>query len=172
MDRRKDIADLLARGSFIDARLRSRLRKRSDVPDLSQETYLRFLRTTQATKDAIKNPEAYLLRIAYNLASEHAFETMCREKIETPTDPHDLPEYPVEIDYAEECHLDAQKARLGRVIMRLAARYQVVLCMTYADGLTQEEIAKQLNVSRSMVQKILKKALAHCRACMIREGER
>jgi RNA polymerase sigma factor (sigma-70 family) len=134
------------------------------VADLMQETYLRMLRSSNKS---IEDPESYLLAVANNLVKEHAVMTSRREQRETVTDPGQLPECAVGIDYVDDLHLEETKARLARVVRQLPARYQLVLNMTYEEGLSQLQIAQRLKVSRSMVQKILIKAHAHCRTRMV-----
>ena len=120
----------------------------------------------------IEDPESYLIAIASNLVRENALATARRESHETLTDPHALPDVPVPGDLADEAHVDALKSRLSRVVLQMPARYQLVLSLTYEGSLSQNDIAKRLNVSRSMVQKILIKALAHCRSRMMLEEQR
>ncbi len=163
MSHRKLIADLFSRKGSLQA-LFSRRRGSGEAADLVQETYLRVLRRS---RNAIEDPEAYLLAVANNLVKENAVMRQRREEHETLTDPHELPESPISFDYDHETDLDALRARLGHVVKQLPARYQLVLDMTYRDGLSQTQIARELNVSRSMVQKILIKAHAHCRSRMI-----
>jgi RNA polymerase sigma factor (sigma-70 family) len=167
MSHRKLIADLFARRRTLHSFFTRRLRWRRDAADLMQETYLRMLRAGEGT---IENPEHYLLAVASNLVKEHAVMMQRRDERETSMDPRELPDWPVDIDYAGEYHFDAIKARLALVVKQLPARYQLVLSMTYDDNLSQTEIAERLGVSRSMVQKILTKAHAHCRARMIQRG--
>jgi RNA polymerase sigma-70 factor (ECF subfamily) len=170
MSHRKLIAELFsARKDALHSFFSRRVRARQDAADLMQEAYLRILRAGHGTID---DPETYLLTVASNLVKEHAFLTHRRETREMLTDPNELPECPVEIEYADQNYLEARKARLSRVVKQLDARYQLVLSLTYEQGLSQTEIAAKLSISRSMVQKILNKAHAHCRARMIREGER
>src|SRR5215472_1199911 len=47
-----------------------RVRRKSDVADLTQEVYLRMLRV--GNSEAIRNPQVYLYAVASNLVKEHA----------------------------------------------------------------------------------------------------
>ena len=47
-----------------------RVRRKSDVADLTQEVYLRILRL--GNSEAIRNPQVYLYTVASNLVKEHA----------------------------------------------------------------------------------------------------
>ena len=168
MSPRSLIANLLARKHELHSFVARRLRGRRDAADLVQETYLRMLRVSHAS---IENPEHYLLAVASNLVKEHAVMRSRRDSHETAMDPQNLPDLPIDIDYAADYHLETLRNRLAAVVRQLPARYQLVLSMTYDDNLSQAEIAEQLGVSRSMVQKILTKAHAHCRSRMVQGGE-
>lgn len=165
MGHRKLIADLFSRKKgALQAFIARRTRAPSDIADLVQETYLRMLRTGESVID---DPESYLLAVASNLVKEHALLAQKREAREVLTDPSALPDYAANIDYASNRELEDTKARLARVVKQLPSRYQLILDLTYAEGLSQSQIAQQLNVSRSMIQKILIKAHTHCRARMV-----
>lgn len=161
MSRRTLISSLFSQKKrALQAFIGRRTRVRADIADLVQETYLRILRTGERPID---DPEGYLLAVASNLVKEHALMMRKREQREILTDPNALPEGAASIDYARDHDFEDTRVRLARIVRQLPARYQLVLAMTYEDGLSQSQIAQRLNVSRSMVQKILLKAHAHCR---------
>jgi RNA polymerase sigma factor (sigma-70 family) len=165
MSRRQLVAALFARKKgVLKAFIARRTRAPADIADLVQEAYLRMLR---AGETPIDDPERYLLAVASNLVKEHALLSYRREKREILTDPLELPETAEEIDYADDQDREETHARLRRIVGQLPGRYQLVLSLTYEEGLSQAEIAERLNVSRSMVQKILTKSHAHCRARLL-----
>lgn len=169
MNRRQLVAGLFRqKKAALQAFIGRRTYAKGETADLVQETYLRMLRTGET---AIEDPERYLLAVASNLIKEHALMTQRRQEREILTEPNALPETAADIDYTRDQERDETRARLLRVVKQLTPRYQLVLSLTYEDGLSQSEIAERLKVSRSMVQKILVKAHAHCRSRMLDRKE-
>lgn len=165
MSHRKLISSLFKRKKdALQALIGRRTRAASDVADLVQETYLRMLRTDDS---AVEDPERYLFAIAGNLIKEHGVRLQKREEREVLTDPRVLPDSGATVDYMGELAREETNARLGTVIRQLPERYQLVLALTYEEGLSQSQIAERLKISRSMVQKILIKAHAHCRSRLL-----
>jgi RNA polymerase sigma-70 factor (ECF subfamily) len=157
--------DSLARehGARLRRFLASRLRyAASDVPDLVQEVYLRLLRIPQY--ESIRSPQAYMFTIAFHVLHQH--KLALADAPET-VDPAALAS---EIDSAEMHHDPALRAaareRLGQletVLRELPPNAFVSFVLHRRYGLTLEEIAEQLGVSRAMVKKYLARAVAHCR---------
>lgn len=145
-----------------------RVRRQQEAADLAQEVYLRLLRIPDV--DAIRNPEAYLFTVASNLAKEHGL----RERhlnaaldIEEPAvqeQTADLPGFGTIID------TEARVKRLREVLKELPLKCQAAVAMQYWQGLSYEEIGRQLDISPHMVKKYLSRALAHCRRRMARLG--
>ncbi len=128
--------------------------------DLAQDTYLRMLKFKKA--DQIRNLEAYLFRIAGNLVSEYWSSKSKRAAVEEePTDFESLPGEQTPPDEA----LEKQRAleALQKAISLLPEVQQRVLVLHRRDGLTYDEIADELGISRDMVKKHLSKALVRCR---------
>jgi RNA polymerase sigma-19 factor, ECF subfamily len=136
-----------------------RLANEEDAHELAQEAFLRILRVTRA--DLIEDPQAYLYRIARNLVYERTFRALPAgsraddAELDTLVDPQLTPEAAVEHAAFTE--------RFERVIAELSPRNQAILLLFCKRGLNQREIAAQLGLSKSMVQKCLAQALAHCR---------
>lgn len=59
-----------------------------------------------------------------------------------------------------------EKIALGQAITRLSEREQMVIRLRYFHGLTQQRVAKVLEVSQVQVSRIEKKALVHLRDLM------
>ncbi len=155
------------RRKALQAFFRRRIRRRHDVLDLLQETYLRLLR---AGDGPIDNPEAYVFTVASNLLKEYSVMQQRQVERETVTDPFGLPVFPIDDHSDEVADLEKQVDILHRVLTELPARYRAVLWMVYEEGLSQSEVAHRLGVSRPMVQKILAKGLGQCRQAMVRQG--
>ncbi len=144
--------------------LTSRIGSEAEARDLAQEAYLRLTRV--ADGDLIRQPEAYVFRIAANLANEFLLKR--RKSSET-----------VELDTVLETGIDGDKAafeqqlearsslrRLETILEELPPLYRAVLLLRRRDGLSHAEIASELNISPHTVHRYLTRALASCRAAL------
>lgn len=142
--------------------LLSKLANREDASDLMQEAYLRLIRIERP--ELIGKPEMYLFRIAANLVGEFYLKRR--------SGPGEI-----DIDYATSTGQDSDEGaaashiesglemmRLQEIFAGLPPLYQEVLLLRKRDGLSHEEIARQLNISVHTVHKYLTRALAKCRA--------
>lgn len=139
--------------------LQRRARSAADAREVAQEVYVRLLRMER--KDRIRDPRAYLYRIAVNLL--HEFELKRRAQIEGLHGwaPEQLADEGVlRADSGAEAQLIGRK--LGEVLGELSAKCRAVLIMHRRDGMTCDEIGAQLGISRSMVKRYLGQGLRHC----------
>lgn len=143
--------------------LRKRLRNHDDAQELAQEAYLRLLRVNR--DGYIRQPQAYLYRIARNLVHE----LYTGVPVDPLTNADDL-DTVVALDPTPEESADNFRRLkcIERAIKELPVKCQTVVRLSWQEGLTQQEIAEQLNISRSMVQKYLANGLAHCRKRLVR----
>ncbi|MDD9999238.1 MAG: sigma-70 family RNA polymerase sigma factor [Rhodospirillaceae bacterium] len=142
--------------------LRLRLPSEEDAKDLTQEAYLRLLRLKEG--HLIRNPEAYLFRIASNLVYEFWLEAK-PGWLDSGSDPDQLPsrgQTPDELADHEQAMDD-----LKRALAVLPPLQRNVILLHRRDGKTYEEIARELGISRDMVKKHLTKALVRCRQYLI-----
>ena len=143
-----------------------RIRKKSDVADLTQEAYLRMLRV--GNSEAIRNPQVYLYTVASNLVKEHAIldQRDARQlDIDEASVQQRLGELP-SLDSAIDTNRQAERLRAAIDQLPLNWRTAVVLQCRY--GLTYQQIAGHMGVSSSMVKKYLAQALTRCRRNMTR----
>jgi RNA polymerase sigma factor (sigma-70 family) len=151
---------VVSHGGQLRRFLSSRVRNIADVPDLLQEVYLRMLRISD--HDAIRSPEAYLFTVAQHVAHQHAIrqsnvpppvelQQMLAELAEAPADP------------SSEFSAEQSLKELERALERLSARERATFLYHRRDGLTLQDIADRLGVSRQMVKKYLAKALIELR---------
>ncbi|MDC7784863.1 RNA polymerase sigma factor [Rhodoplanes sp. TEM] len=126
--------------------------------DIMQETCLRLVLSAGA---AVDNPRAYLYRVAGNLATDHLRSGRVRDRT--------LVVGPVP-DTVADSRADAERvllarqrlAVIARAVEELPPRCRQVFVMRRFDDLDQGEIATRLGISRNMVEKHLRHALAHC----------
>jgi RNA polymerase sigma factor (sigma-70 family) len=152
--------------------LRRRLANEHDAQELAQEAFLRLLRVTRA--DLVTDPQAYLYRVARNLVYEQGSRQLPASRwaddteLENIEDPQGTPEAAAE--------RAASLEKVERVVAELTPRNRAILLLFCQGGLSQREIADQVGLSKSMVQKCLSQAIAHCRkrlrAIKERDGSR
>jgi RNA polymerase sigma factor (sigma-70 family) len=148
---------------------RRRVRNTWDAQDLTQEVYLRLLRADE--REVIRNPEGYLRTVAGNLLREHA---VLRRRAPQSLDPleFDADLSPELIDaHVPEDDIDRERreAQLAAVLDELPPKCRAVLVMQHRDGLSYQDIAKELGVSTNMVKKHVVKGLAQCRSSLREE---
>ena len=123
--------------------------------DLVQEVYLRTLRVDAGT---VGNARAMLFEIAANLATDHARAEGRRARLLEES--QELLWGPAQEQSAEQqtCTAD-ELERIGAALDRLPPRSQVIFHLNRFEGLTQKEIARQLGISRTSVEKHMRRAL-------------
>lgn len=126
--------------------------------DVAQDTWVRL-----RVKDhlpPVSSPRTYFIQTARHVAIDRLRRESWKIGTEVPVPPDlpaDLPEPPLLLDRQQRL------ARLERAITTLPPRCREVFLLHKFDGLTQREIALKLGISRSMVEKHITRALAHCR---------
>ena len=139
--------------------LARRVRCASDARDLAQEAYVRLLRLER--KDLIRDPQAYVYRVAANLLWE--FEL--KRRAETAgmrrwTAEKSLDDPSPAADHEADAAFIGSKLR--EVLDELTPKCRAVLVLHRRDGMTYEEIGELLEISPSMVKKYLASGLKHC----------
>lgn len=149
---------LLERSSLL--RLIERiLRNRSDAEDVTQSLWLRIQRIEDVPP--IANKRAYLFRLATNLAFDRAkAERRHREVFAGSECADDVSD---ESPLAEKILLDREALGHVRVaIGELSPRCREILHMRRIEGLSANDIASRLGISRQMVMRHVAQAMAHC----------
>lgn len=144
--------------------LAARLRNASDVADLSQEVFLRFLRVDRY--DRIRSPEAYLFTIASHVLAQHRLDRAAEPEAVDIQDPLADEHLSIEMDHALQLDLQRRARDMEAAIRQLPPSPQACLILHCREGWTLEEIAVRLGVSRSMVKKHIARAMLHCRQQM------
>jgi RNA polymerase sigma-70 factor (ECF subfamily) len=124
----------------------------ADLDDIAQEVFLRLLR--YRTSEVVEHPQAYLFRIATNVAAEWAIRA--RHRFEH--DPRWLDELATE-DSVEQSFDDAVMQReVRRALDALSPRERSILRLHFEEGLTHAEIAARLGVTLRMVRRDFEKS--------------
>src|SRR5579871_721555 len=155
----KTLRDLLvADYGSIDRRLTRRLGSADLASDVLQETYLRIESIDEI--GSIRNPAAYVLQIALNIARDRRRaenRRLTAEEVDCLLDiPDDRPDPEHEVEKRSELNL------LRQAIAQLPERRRVVLTLSRIEGLPHREIAQRLGVTVRTVETDLKQAIEHC----------
>ncbi|HTT40234.1 MAG TPA: RNA polymerase sigma factor [Burkholderiales bacterium] len=151
----------LEHGSALEAFLYRRTGSHADAIELAQETYVRMLQIKDVA--GILDPRAYMFTVAARLASEHfARQHRARGTLDI-SDPVLEPELAHDPSFAEQIDQAQSAIRLDEVLAELPARWRAAFWLQHAHGMSYEEIARQLEVSKETVKKDLSKVMQHCR---------
>ena len=134
----------------------------STAEDLLHETYLRVTRAL--SERTVEHLEPFVFQTARNLALDH----LRSRRIQSRTVLEDVPtevieSVPSSLSTPEEAHQAAQLLeRLSVSLSQLSARQQRIFILSRLHGCSYQEIAEELDVSLSTVQKELKLIMAIC----------
>ena len=134
--------------------LARRLPVPADVSDLAQEVYLRLLRVDKL--DLVKDPRAYLCRIAVNIASE--WRLRLARFPTTPSD--DVPENELPVTDNLEQWLATQQNRgaIQAALEALPLHHRTALVLHVTQDMTYPQIAEHMGVTGRQVKRYLAKA--------------
>jgi RNA polymerase sigma factor (sigma-70 family) len=121
----------------------------SDLDDVAQEVFLRLLRYDNA--ELIEHPQAYLFKMASNVAGEWALRARHRH-------PHDarwLVDLYAPSDPEREVARHAANEQLRRAIAGLPPRQREVVRLHFGEGLMRAQVAERLKTSERVVKRDL-----------------
>ena len=119
----------------------------ADVEDISQEVFLRLLR--YESDEVIEHPQAYLQRVAANVAAEWALRARHRLK----HDPRWLDALVAEGSAEDLLDRSALQQEIKRALMTLSARERSVLKLHFEEGQRYNEIAAHLGLTLRTVRR-------------------
>ena len=158
------VADWMRRwNSGLTRFLERRVGTRVDAQDLAQEVYLRLLRAEQL--DLVLEPQAYLYRVASNVAAEWRIRA-CQRR------PHSAQELEtlVEATTPESLLDDAiDRRRFEAALGALGPMLRAVVFLKLRDGMTHEQIARHLGITTRMVRRLLTAGYAELRRRLMAE---
>jgi RNA polymerase sigma-70 factor (ECF subfamily) len=151
-------AFLVNRYGDLKHRLARRLGSADWAEDALQDTYLR-LDGMEAVGD-VRDPGAYLLRAAFNIAmNRRRAESRRLNAKDVTTLLHLADDAPDALRIVES---RADLMKLKAVMAELPPRPRAILLAARLEGLTRQQIAARFGISVSMVEKDLKKAQEYC----------
>lgn len=136
-----------------------------DAQDLTQEAYFRLCRVERP--DLIRQPDAYLFKIANNLANEFLTKKKKQPTMIDIDHEHSLQDDNNIQDGLRHFECKAEIRELERILADMPPLYSAILLMRKRDGYSHQEIAEKLNISPHTVHSYLKRALAKCRALWV-----
>lgn len=144
---------------------------RDTAADLAQESFARVL-AAQASGKAITDARALLYRTARNLVTDQYRRATVRrhENVDTLAD-DELPRAPLHL-HPDEALASRQviEAYLA-TIAELPERCRQVFILSVFENLTYGQIAREMGISVSMVEKHVVRAMVACRQCARRLNE-
>ena len=139
--------------------LTSRFRDREDAAEIAQEAWLRMYRLEHP--EHLENPRAFLFQMASNLGVDRARHSTIaqrfsrRELASVRTDSH--PSAELSVAAQESLRL------IDDALLELPEQCRAAFILNRGRDLTYPEIARELGVSTSMVEKYIIRALRHLR---------
>lgn len=156
------VAGLVAsHGGQLRRFLFARVHNYADVSDLVQEVYLRMLRIPHT--DSIRSPEAYLFTVAQHVVQQHRLRQSATPPSVELAKMLKSPASTSEVDPALEFDAHQCLERLQAALDELSPKARATFMLHRREGLSFDEIAGRLGISRPMVKKYLMKALTHFR---------
>ena len=149
---------IVERYDEIRARLARSLGSRDFADEVMHETYLRLYRNEAV--GAIQKPDAFIFRTALNIATDKRREASRRASLAEILAVTRLAEDAQDLSREMEARLELEV--LKRALAELPPRRRAIFIAARVDGISHEEIARRFGLSRTMVQKELRRAIDHC----------
>jgi RNA polymerase sigma factor (sigma-70 family) len=145
-------------GPQLHRSLLSRLRNEQDARDAAQEVFLRLTRVSDT--ELVENPVKYLFGIAHHVVSE-VLERRRRDPVEFNSNliDHHAEHPPAVPPDRVSDGVETQQA-LKRALERLRPIEREILVLIKQEGMTHEEVAIALGLSRHTVKKYVVRSLA------------
>lgn len=135
--------------------------------DLTQETYMRLVNLAQTT--SVLYPRALLFRTATNLAIDYLRKGKAERQTGDVLDA--AVDVPSAAPSAERAVFDKQRLAIFlRAIESLPPRSREAFLLHRVQDCSYRDIAARLEISESAVEKLIMRALLHCRAMLHRHG--
>jgi RNA polymerase sigma-70 factor (ECF subfamily) len=152
-------------GSELRRFLQHRVRDRTVVEDLEQDTYVKLQRLSEHD---IRNPRSLLFTTAHHLAIDHLLRAGAERSVIERSDAEEVADTAVNPQRAAE--LDEAIAQMCKVLDELPRRLREAWSMRFVDGLSREEVAQALGITVDAVNQRLSRATHRLRDRLSRLG--
>lgn len=140
----------------------ARLGNRQAAEDVAHDAYLRVLERTDAQR--IEHPRAFLYRTALNLVVDRHRRHQVRQA--EPLEVLDTDERWHGPGLSQRMQLDQRLELMQRALGELSGPCRDSFLLRKLEGLSHQQIAERLGISRSLVEKHIVNAMKHCRVRM------
>lgn len=141
------------------------LRDRSAAADLVQEVYARFLALTRSG-EAVKDSRALLYHTARNLMTDQHRRDQLRDHDSIEALPEEAQPAVPRSQQPEEAYASGEYARaIMAAIEGLPPRCREAFILNRFEGLSHQEVADRMGISRNMVAQHVIRAVLACKAC-------
>lgn len=149
-------------------RMVSRMVPPKEIEDIVQETYVRICQLDN--HDAIIKTNAFIMKTARNLALDYIkkAETRLTDGIES-EEQYDANGYSDKDPLFEEAASNEEFAHFCESVRRLPVQCRRVFVLKKVYGYSQKEIAKELSISESTVEKHIADGLKRCATFMLQQ---
>ena len=136
-----------------------RVRSTVEVEDLAQEIYLRLLRAPDLQQ--VRNPQAYLLRVAGNVVAEWRRQY-------PPMEPFSADEDVLADECLPELTLDAtlSEERLNRQLAQMSPMMRAVVLLRLRDEHSYKQVAQELDLTLRQVRRYLARGYERLRSAL------
>jgi RNA polymerase sigma factor (sigma-70 family) len=146
-------------------RMVSRIVPPKEIEDIVQETYVRICQMDQ--RETIEQPKSFLMKTARNLAYDHLkkAETRLADGVDTEFgfDTQDL----VSDEVFESIASSQEFSHFCEAVRQLPVQCRRVFVLKKVYGYSQKEIAKEMNLSESTVEKHIAVGFKRCATYML-----
>lgn len=129
----------------------------AELDDVAQEVFLRLMRYERT--ELIEHPQAYLYKMASNVAGEWAI----RARNAAARNVKWLPAIVLDDTAADDADRELLQQEIERALLVLTNRQREALRLQYFEGLSRTEIAERLGTTERTVKRILIKSYERLR---------
>jgi RNA polymerase sigma factor (sigma-70 family) len=143
-------------------RLIAKIVRPHEIDDILQETFIRAC--AAAEKTSIRHPRSFMLKTAQNLALNHV--TSAYHRLTDMEDFASSDVSPLTEPLEEKIESEERFRGFCQAVRALPPQCRRVFVLRKVYGLSQQEIAQQLEISESTVEKHIVKGLLACKGMM------
>jgi RNA polymerase sigma factor (sigma-70 family) len=143
----------------------SRIVPPKEIEDIVQETYVRICQMDK--REPVEQPKSFLMKTARNLAYDHLkkAETRLADGVETDSD-FDVDAF-VHDEVFESIASNEEFAHFCEAVRQLPVQCRRVFVLKKVYGYSQKEIAKEMKLSESTVEKHIAVGFKRCASYML-----